>query len=131
MGQPASRISPKRLFVLLALLVTVAGVALVGPVVMIEIDDGWAIPPSSDAPDLPAGVTIANDERQCASGGCWRELTLRGAEHQTPEELAAILHMPEEVCRARSPLDWRRVCTGVTLGDHVHVYLQFERRLNL
>lgn len=123
--------SPKRLFVLLALLVTIAGVALVGPVVMIEVDDGWAIPPSSDAPDLPAGVTIASDERQCGSGGCWRELTLRGAELEELEALAATLGMPEEVCRARSLLDWRRVCTGVTVGDHVRVFLRFERRLDL
>lgn len=129
--EPASRAPLKRLFVLLALLVTIAGVALVGPVVMLELDDGWAIPSSSDAPDLPAGVTIASDERRCGSGGCWRELTLRGAEHQTPEELAATLDMPEEVCRARSLLDRRRVCTGVIAGDHVRVYLQFERRLHL
>ncbi|MPV36826.1 hypothetical protein [Georgenia subflava] len=131
MNQPAPRVSLKRLLVLLALLVTVAGVALLRPVVMIEIDDGWAIPPSSDAPDLPAGVTIASDERQCGSGGCWRELTLHGPEHQTPEELAATLDIPEEVCRARSLLDRRRVCTGVTTHDHVRVYLQFDRHLNL
>lgn len=129
--QFAPRVSPKRLLVLLALLVTIAGAVLVGRVVMVEIDDGWAIPPSSDAPDLPAGVTITRDERQCASGGCWRELTLRGSEHQTPEELAVALEMPEEVCRARSLLDRRRVCTGVTVGDQVRIYLQFDRRLNL
>lgn len=131
MSQPAVRTSPKRLLLLLALLITVVGVALFGPVVMIEIGDGAAIPPSSDGPDLPAGVDVASDERQCGSGGCWRELTLRGPEHQTAEELAASLDLAEESCRTRSLLDRRRVCTGVTIaGDEVRIYVQFDRRLN-
>lgn len=130
MNRPASRVF-RRSLLLLVLVVTIAGVALLGPVVMIELDDGWAIPPSSDAPDLPAGVTVAAEERQCGSGGCWRELTLQGPDDQTPQEIAASLDLPEEVCRARSVLDRRRVCAGVITGDHVRVYLQFDRRLGL
>lgn len=117
---------------LVLVLVAVAGTAILAPVVLIEIDDGWAIPPSTDVPDLPAGVTIASDERQCGSGGCWRELTVRGPEHRTAEDVAASLGIPEETCRARSLLDRRRVCTGVTVaGDDVRIYLLFERRLGL
>lgn len=130
MNQPASRISPRRLLALFAVLIAVAGAAMLVPVVMIEIGDGNAIPPSSDAPDLPADVSIESDERQCGSGGCWRELTLHGPEHQTAEELAASLDMPEESCEARSLLDRRRVCTGVTAGDQVRIYMQFDRRFD-
>ncbi|SDY64611.1 hypothetical protein SAMN05660209_03377 [Geodermatophilus africanus] len=36
-----------------------------------------AVPPSTDVA-LLAGVVVAHEDVGCGSGGCWRELTLRG-----------------------------------------------------
>jgi hypothetical protein len=102
---------------------------LVAPVLWLAVDEG-AVPASSDAPALPAGVTVAHEEVMCGSGGCWRELTLNGPDGQAPAELAAILGLPHETCSARSLLDRRRVCSGVTvIGEKVLVYVQFDRSL--
>ncbi|WP_147264093.1 hypothetical protein [Desertihabitans brevis] len=114
--------------------------AVAAPVLWLQVDE-MAVPPAAELAPLPAGVTVVADEVQCASGGCWRELTVDGSEGGSEAELAAgvgaalglptgIDGEPGESCHARSWLDLRRVCTGVGVrrGD-VYVYLQYERLL--
>jgi len=114
-----------------AALVAVVAVLLAAPVVALEFDEA-AVPPSSDVPALPAGVTIAGEEVQCGSGGCWRELRLRGPEGLTPAEVAASVGPPYETCSARSLLDRRTVCSGIDVhGDDVVLHVQFDRLLSL
>ena len=90
--------------------------------------DGAAVPPVSIAPDLPAGVTKADGDIYCGSGGCYRQFTLTGPEGRTPEELAASTGLTEEECRARNLIDRRRVCRWVRVaGDEVRLYLSYDR----
>jgi len=113
-------------------LVGIVAAVFAAPVVWVEIDGGEP-PPASDVPHLPDGVTIARDETMCGSGGCWRELTVRGPRGRSPTERAASLGWPEETCAARSFLDRRRVCSGVTVAPDggVRLYLVYDRRLDL
>ncbi|ASK66684.1 hypothetical protein CFK39_13665 [Brachybacterium avium] len=50
-----------------------------------------AVPPQSRIPDLPAGTEIVGSTTECASGGCWREVSLAPAPHSSPRELAETL----------------------------------------
>jgi hypothetical protein len=106
--------------------VAVAAV-LAAPVVSLSLDEA-AVPPSSAAPPLPAGVTVANDELRCGSGGCFHELTLTGPPEDSPADLAASVGPPGETCRARSLLDRRQVCTGVDVfGTRVVLHVRYDR----
>ena len=104
----------------------VTGLVLAAPVLWLRIDEA-GVPPLSDA-RLPAGATVRHEEIQCGSGGCWRELTLDGLPGNSSEERAASIGHPHETCRARSLIDRRRVCTGVTVvGQRIRLYLQYDR----
>ncbi|WP_341359625.1 hypothetical protein V5H98_18250 [Georgenia sp. M64] len=115
-----------------------AAAVLFVPVLWLQLDE-TAVPPVSDLPALPAGVTIASDEVMCGSGGCWHQLTLSGPENQSAEELVAGVGdalglpvstsgQPQEACHARGLLDRRRVCTGAgVMRNEVSVYLLYER----
>jgi hypothetical protein len=113
--------------VAVALLVLSASLVLGGPVLWLQVDEG-AIPPSSDVPSLPAGVSINSGEVLCGSGGCYRRLTLSGPAGQSPEELAASIGLPHQVCHARSLLDRRRVCSHLDVApEDVFLVVQFDR----
>lgn len=62
-----------------------------------------AVPPQSRIPDLPAGTEIVGSTTECASGGCWREVTLAPAPHSSPQALADRLGL--ESTEQRYP--WR------------------------
>ncbi len=98
-------------------LVVLGFVLFVLPVLSLAFDEG-AVPAASDAPPLPAGVTVEAEEVMCGSAGCWRELTLSGLRDMSAEQLAARLGADGtgEVCRARSLVDRRVVCTWVVEG---------------
>jgi hypothetical protein len=49
-----------------------------------------SVPPASSMP-LPAESEIANENTECASGGCWTTFEVRPPEGVTPEELATEL----------------------------------------
>lgn len=94
---------------------------LIAPVVWLALDD-TAVPAASDAPDLPDGVTVAEDEVLCASGGCWRQLTLTG---RAASDLTGIA---SESCAARSLIDRRVVCTWLDFVDgEARLSLRFDR----
>lgn len=112
-------------------LVLLAALVLFGPVLWLAVDEE-AVPASSDVPALPAGVTVTHEDVQCGSGGCWRELRLRGTGGQSAAEIAAGVGLQHETCQARSLLDRRRVCSGVSvIGDDVRLYVRFDRPLSL
>jgi hypothetical protein len=119
----------KRLLRLLAVLAVVTVAVLAAPVLWLAVDEG-AVPEAADAPALPPGVSVTRDEVLCGSGGCWRELTLRGTDGQRAVDVAASVGPSDETCRARGLLDRRRVCSGVrVVGNEVRLYLQFDRSL--
>jgi hypothetical protein len=45
------------------------------------------LPPRWRIPEVPPGVSVLADDENCASGGCWRTLTLRPPAGQSPEVL--------------------------------------------
>lgn len=46
-----------------------------------------AVPPQSRIPALPAGAEIVDSHTECASGGCWREVTIAPGPHSSPGAL--------------------------------------------
>jgi hypothetical protein len=45
------------------------------------------LPPRWRIPEVPHGVAVLEDDKNCASGGCWWSLTLRPPAGQSPEDL--------------------------------------------
>lgn len=110
-----------------ALLLGLVAVALAAPVVWLALDES-AVPPSSDLPSLPEGVSADHQGVQCGSGGCSREWTLSGMSSTTSDELADSLGVPGDGCAARSLLDRREVCSSVlSVGGETRLYLEFNR----
>jgi hypothetical protein len=108
-------------------LAALVALVVTAPVVLLAFDEA-AVPPVSTAPDLPAGVTAADGDVYCGSGGCYRSFTLTGPDGQTPEELAASTGLTEEQCPVRNLLDRRRVCGYVSVvGDEVRLSLYYGR----
>lgn len=56
-----------------------------------------AVPPTSRMPQVPSGATVADEGTECASGGCWRTITLVPAAGQSPEDLARAMGLSEEL----------------------------------
>ena len=104
--------------------------ALAAPVLWLTIDEA-AVPPASEAPALPEGVTAESKGVSCASGGCWREWTLSRPPSPSGRRLAERLDLSEESCVPPGLLDRRRVCTWVNVvGGEVHLYVQYDRPLD-
>ncbi|MCG5473132.1 hypothetical protein LADH09A_001020 [Micromonospora sp. LAH09] len=55
-----------------------------------------ALPPDSRIPTVPPGASIVDEGMECASGGCWRRITVQPAAGQTPEDLAHDMGLTEE-----------------------------------
>lgn len=58
--------------------------------------DEGSLPPKWRIPDVPAGATVVDESEECASGGCWRQVTLAPAAGQSPEELAERMGLAEQ-----------------------------------
>jgi hypothetical protein len=112
-----------------AVLAVLTALYAYGPAILLAMEEGQ-VPPASDVPALPDGVTAAREDVPCGTGGCWRALTLRGPDGQSPAELAASLGFSPEECHARGLLDRRRVCIGVeVVGETVTLHVRFDRTL--
>ena len=106
----------------------VLALVLVAPVVWLNVVDEGAVPSASDAPALPAGVTVAREELQCGSGGCYLVLPLTATEGRSPAVVLARAGYPEHVCAADSWLDRRRVCTDLQItGSRARLVVQYDR----
>jgi hypothetical protein len=77
------------------------------------IDEG-GVP--SGAPDLPVGFSVAGEQLQCASGGCWRELALRLPEGVDGSQALDLLR-PALGCGPPDPITFRRTCTSLLDED--------------
>lgn len=87
-----------------------------------------SVPSLGEGPSLPDDVTVVSTEEVCASGGCWVELTLRGAAGESPTELASRLELTEHEACHRSPRVWLwDVCTfAVPRSGALLVVLQYD-----
>ncbi|MEU8256487.1 hypothetical protein AB0C06_19740 [Micromonospora inaquosa] len=56
-----------------------------------------ALPPRSRMPGVPSGATVTDESTECASGGCWRTITVVPAPGQSPEDLAHEMGLSEEL----------------------------------
>lgn len=133
MSRQRPLVTVRTILAVLATLIAVGGAAIIAPVLLIELDDGYTIPHVSDAPELPEGVTVIDDQRNCGSGGCWQELTLRGPQNQSHSKLAASLNFPQDAwnCEARSLFDRRQLCTSARIGpDGVKIFMHYQRWLD-
>ncbi|MFF0255832.1 hypothetical protein ACFYPW_25395 [Micromonospora zamorensis] len=54
-----------------------------------------ALPPDSRIPKVPSGASIIDEGMECASGGCWRLISVQPAAGQTPEDLADEMGLTE------------------------------------
>ncbi len=51
------------------------------------------IPSASLIPQPPSGAQVVSEGTQCSSGGCWRQVVLRPAAGQSPDQLAAQMDL--------------------------------------
>lgn len=68
-----------------------------------------ALPPMSRMPEVPAGATVTEKSMECASGGCWRTITIVPAAGQSPRDLAHEMGLSEEQSLPPTLLDPRSV----------------------
>ncbi|MET7948941.1 hypothetical protein [Micromonospora sp. NPDC005324] len=86
-----------------------------------------ALPPESRMPRVPPGATVADKSMECASGGCWRTITLVPAAGQSPEDLAREMGLSEELRLPPTVFDPATVYVGARPKDGeliVHVGYQ-------
>jgi len=76
---------------------------------------------------VPAELVVTDDKTDCASGGCWRELSVQPPAGQSATDLISTWDV-EEGCAPQTWIDLRRVCTEVSIrGQEVRVHLQYDR----
>ncbi|KUL26316.1 hypothetical protein ADL15_38625 [Actinoplanes awajinensis subsp. mycoplanecinus] len=54
------------------------------------------VPPKSRIPNIPPGASVIEQGKECASGGCWWEITVAPAAGQSPEDLAREMGLAAE-----------------------------------
>lgn len=75
--------------------------------------------PDASAIPLPAGAQIVNEERDCASGGCWVSVDVRPPDGQSPKELAAEIGATPQLELPGNVLDPRSVWLSAQPGDGI------------
>ncbi|MGC4880564.1 hypothetical protein ACLQ26_30345 [Micromonospora sp. DT43] len=89
--------------------------------------DEGALPPKSRLPEVPAGASVVDESTECASGGCWRQLTLAPAAGQTPEDLAREMGLTEEQSLPPTLFDPGSVYVGARVAEgRLIVHLGYE-----
>lgn len=76
-----------------------------------------SVPPRSDLPELPDGLSIVNETEGCGSGSCYREFDIEGHRGESPEAILDRLPSEEE-CSAHTLIDRRPLCVGYRLGPN-------------
>ncbi|MGI5187513.1 hypothetical protein ACQEVI_05130 [Promicromonospora sp. CA-289599] len=109
-------------------LAAIAVVALAVPPLSLALDES-AMPPASSLPALPEGARVTGEDMGCASGGCWRELTVDAPPGMSDEQLKAEVLPDGYECAFQGVLDLRRVCAGVIEAESksVQFFVQYER----
>ena len=93
-------------------LAVAVSVGLALPPLWLVVDES-AMPAASALPALPDGARVTAEHKNCASGGCWLELTVDAPAGMSGEELAAEVLPDGETSAFRSVLDLRRVRSWV------------------
>lgn len=111
-----------------ALVAAGAAVALVLPVLWLEVDES-AVPPATAVRPLPDGARVTATGKGCGSGGCWLELDVEAPAGMSGDELATAVAPGGAACAVRSVVDLRRVCTGVvdTAAGSATFSVQYQR----
>lgn len=112
-------------------LAVVAATGLALPPLWLALDES-ATPPVSALTALPDGARVVTDAVGCASGGCWRELTVDAPAGMSGEELVAEVVPDGRVCGFQGVFDLRRVCLWAmdTEAGSVDLAMQYERWVN-
>ncbi|MDG9678082.1 hypothetical protein [Micromonospora sp. DH14] len=76
-----------------------------------------ALPPMSRVPQVPAGATVTDESMECASGGCWRTITVVPAAGQSPQDLAREMGLTQEQTLPPTLLDPMSVYLGAKPKD--------------
>lgn len=71
-----------------------------------------SLPPKWRIPEVPPGATVADESRECASGGCWRTITVMPAAGQSPEDLAREMGLSEDLSLSPTLFDPASVYVG-------------------
>ncbi|MEU5784276.1 hypothetical protein [Micromonospora lupini] len=79
--------------------------------------DEGALPPKSRLPEVPAGASVVDESTECASGGCWRQITVAPAAGQTPEDLAREMGLTEEQSLPPTLFDPGSVYVGARVAE--------------
>ncbi|GLZ62266.1 hypothetical protein Misp05_58420 [Micromonospora sp. NBRC 107095] len=86
-----------------------------------------ALPPMSRMPEVPAGATVTEESMECASGGCWRTITVAPAAGQSPQDLARAMGLAEEQTLPPTLFDPMSVYLGAKPKDgELIVYLGYQ-----
>ncbi|MEU7846103.1 hypothetical protein [Micromonospora parva] len=86
-----------------------------------------ALPPMSRVPQVPAGATVTHEGMECASGGCWRTITLAPAGGQSPQDLARAMGLAEEQTLPPTLFDPMSVYLAAKPQDgELIVYLSYQ-----
>lgn len=91
------------------------------------IDDGRT-PPDSAFPAVPTDAVVKSVQLQCASGGCWREMSLE-VDSMHAHQLINEMDLAEERCGFRNVLTLSRICIGADYfaqSEEVRVYMQYD-----
>lgn len=85
-----------------------------------------SVPPRSRIPDIPSAAQIAGETRECASGGCWRQIVLTPAPGQSPQDLAVEMGVADAKRYPWLLLDPHSVEIGSQInGDELSIYVQY------
>ncbi|WKK70324.1 hypothetical protein Q0F99_10485 [Rathayibacter oskolensis] len=71
--------------------------------------------PAASAIDLPEGSELVSDTVECASGGCWRLLSVRPPDAMTPEQLSSELGTVPQARIAGTLWDPRTITVSSTV----------------
>ncbi|WP_181034029.1 hypothetical protein [Arthrobacter sp. GMC3] len=90
------------------------------------IDEGRT-PPESAFPTVPGPALVKSVSKQCASGGCWREMAIETGSTAETKELINEMDLSQERCGARNLLTLIRICTGSGFeGKELGIYLRYD-----
>ncbi|MBQ1030466.1 hypothetical protein ABZ388_23540 [Micromonospora parva] len=75
------------------------------------------LPPTSRMPQVPAGAKVTDEGMECASGGCWRTITVVPAAGQSSADLAREMGLSKELILPPTLFDPASVYVGAHPED--------------
>ncbi|WP_043674655.1 hypothetical protein [Clavibacter michiganensis] len=106
----------RRILVALAIVVPVLVLAALGRYAMLAVFATEGDVPAASSIAFPEGSEVVEESVDCASGGCWRLVTVRPPEGMTPDDLAIALGATPQARIPGTPWDPR----AISLRAEVH-----------